>query len=573
MEFVGLDTETISGFCRLIGLSTKEHFIVKDESDLLLFMKFQNHMNFLAYNADYDAQALLKWLPKKELTYIMNGLEVHYKGITFLYYRRKFLRFNDNWLFDVYQFYQAGSLDNAAQKYLGKSKVKVATKIFTEKTIYQKNTIKYCITDATLCYELFMKMYKTLPKELLNTKPISTAYYSAKYFRKELTDNRVDRHTNIVGRQAYHGGLFIINTRGHFKNLYNYDIVSAYPYEICKLKGMKKFGIVRHAGYIPDAAYGFYHIRVDIKDKFIGPLIYKTKGLCLNPVGKYEGVVTKQEYEKVLQYGPEIICAYHIFPSNDTPFKARMEEVFYRKCNDDNRIVWKYLANSLYGKYAAKVRAYTDKTMAFDEKILDTIEKDGRSYYKIEDIEKSNFVYASVITANTRLRMYDNIYKYKEKIIAVQTDSLVSSVPLDLEVNPTKLGAWKLERWQEAYMIGSGVYFYKKDNVWYGKFRGFNFSGARVEEILEKLLKSDECYVDFDVLKRISIQESKRIHNEDMANIIVDTTRRLNINFDKKRLWLGKWKNGKDLECKRIKSVAVFLKEFPCYEVSNEVNF
>jgi hypothetical protein len=250
-----------------------------------------------------------------------------------------------------------------------------------------------------------------------------------------------------------------------------------------------------------------------------------------------------------------------------------MEEVFYRKCNDENRIVWKYLANSLYGKCAAKVRSYTDKTMAFDEKILDTIEKDGRSYYKIEDIEKSNFVYASVITANTRLRMYDNIYKYKEKIIAVQTDSLVSSVPLDLEVNPTKLGAWKLERWQEAYMIGSGVYFYKKDNVWYGKFRGFNFSGARVEEILEKLLKSDECYVDFDVLKRISIQESKRIHNEDMANIIVDTTRRLNINFDKKRLWLGKWKNGKDLECKRIKSVAVFLKEFPCYEPSNEVNF
>ena len=573
MEFVGLDTETISGFCRLIGLSTGEHYIIRNLDDLMLFINFCHRKNFLAYNADYDAQSILKWLPAKELDYIMKGIEVEYKGIKFLYYRRKFLKFGSNWLFDVYQFYQAGSLDAASQKYLGKSKIKVESKIFDEKTIYQKKTIDYCIKDAKLCYELFMKMYKTLPKELLETKPISTAYYSAKYFRKELVQSKVDLRTNLIGRSAYHGGLFIINTRGYFKDLYNYDIVSAYPYEICKLRGMHKFGIVRHNDYIPDAEYGFYRIRVDITDKYMGPLIYKYKGLCLNPVGKYEGIVTKAEYERVARYEPEIISAYHIFPASNTPFKERMEQVFYRKCNDENKIVWKYLANSLYGKCASRIRAYTDKELAFDETILDTLEKDGKYYYKVEDIEKSNFVYASVITANTRLRMYDNIMKYGDKIIAVQTDSLVSSVPLDLEVNPNKLGAWKLEKWDEAYMIGSGVYFYKKEGQWYGKFRGFNFSGARVEEILNRLLDSDKCYVDFDVLKRISIQESKRTHNEDMANIIVDATRRLNINFDKKRLWLGKWETGKELRTKVIPSVAVFLKDFPCIENLDKVNF
>lgn len=562
MNFVGLDTETISGKCRLIGLSTGEYFVVKCLADLILFIKTQHKQNFLAYNADYDAQALLVWLPKKELEYVMKGIEIEYERIKILYYKHKFLKFNDNWLFDVYQYYHAGTLDKAAEKFLGKRKNKVETKIFDEETIYDPKTIQYCITDATLAYELFIKMYQTLPKELKETKPISTAYYSAKYFRKELVANKIPFAVNMIARKAYHGGLFTINTRGHFYNLYNYDIVSAYPYEICRLKGMDHFNHVQYKGYISDATYGFYHVRVDIEDKYVGALIYKHKGLCLNPVGRYEGIITKNEYEKVKHFNHEIVAAYHVFTNNTTPFKDRMEKVFYRKCNDENKIVWKYLANSLYGKTAAAQKTYMDKDLELDDNLLNMIEKDGRYYYKVENIEKSNFVYASEITANTRLRMFDAINKYRDHIIAVQTDSLVSDIPLELEVNGNKLGAWKLDKWDEAYMIGSGVYFYRIGKEWHGKFRGFNFSGEKVETILERLLGSDKVYVDFDVLKRVSIQESMRIHNEDMANVIVNATRKLNINFDRKRIWLDKWNTGKELDTKVIKSLAIFLKDF-----------
>ena len=576
MNFIGLDTETINGYCRLIGLSNKESFNIYSLDDMILFLNQRNGENFLAYNADYDAQAILKWLPKKELHYIMLGLEVEYDGIKFLYYKKKFLKFNNNWLFDVYQYYHAGTLDVCAEKYLKRKKIKIESKIFTEKTIYLKKTINYCIGDATLAYDLFMKMYHTLPKELLEVKPISTAFYSAKYFKKELLSNRIDRKTNMIARCAYHGGRFEILTRGKFgtsstdftntkkkfDGLYNYDIVSAYPAEICKLRSMTKFSIVRHKDYIADAAYSLFHVKVEIPGKFVSPLVYKYKGLCLYPVGKYEGVITKKEFEHIKEYDPEIVSAYHIFTNAETPFKDRMEKVFYRKCNDENKIVWKYLANSLYGKTASATRKYSDRDLDFDVKILDTVEKDGKYYYKVEDIEKSNFVFASEITANVRLRMYDQIKKYGDKIIAVQTDSLVSSVPLDVEVNPTKLGAWSLQKWDEAYMIGSGVYFYRIDKVWYAKYRGFNFSGKKVEDILDAILGSDKLYIEFDVLKRISIQESKRTHNEDMANIIVNATRKLNINFDKKRIWLNKWNTGKELQTKQIPSLAIFLKDF-----------
>jgi len=111
-------------------------------------------------------------------------------------------------------------------------------------------------------------------------------------------------------------------------------------------------------------------------------------------------------------------------------------------------------------------------------------------------------------------------------------------------------------------MIGSGVYFYRIGKDWYAKYRGFNFSGKKVEDILSRILESDKLYIEFDILKRITIQESKRTHKEDMANIIVNAVRKLNINFDKKRIWLNTWKNGKELEYKKIKSIAIFLKEF-----------
>jgi hypothetical protein len=163
--------------------------------------------------------------------------------------------------------------------------------------------------------------------------------------------------------------------------------------------------------------------------------------------------------------------------------------------------------------------------------------------------------------------------KYQDNIIAVQTDSLVSSVPLEVEVNPTKLGAWSLQEWDEGWFIGSGIYFYRIGKNYFMKFRGFNMSGEKAEKVLSELLNSDKTSVSFDVLKRISIQEAKRTHNEELANIIIDAIRKININFDHKRIWLGKWDNGKEIETKNIQSLAIFLKDFAGLSNSKGLEF
>lgn len=555
MKFMGIDTETINGFCRLIGLSTGRHFFVKSYDDILYFIRCCNGINFLAFNADYDVQAFMKWLPKDVQRQLIKGVAVSYDGIIYEYIPKKYFRFDNNAVYDVHQYYGT-SLKKAADKYLDQSKLDVDAANITEENIYTAKVIDYCIQDARLVFQLFQTFHDLLPKELKEVKPLSTAFYSYKYFKKELVANRLTPSMNKLVREAYHGGRFEILQRTYAKNVKVYDITSAYPYEICKLRSMEGARYVRMAAYIQDATYGFYDIEVDITDKYVSPLVFKNKGLCLYPVGKFRVMVTKEEYETIKHYDHKILSAIHIYCKKEYPFKDRMEYVFRQKQTSKNPLAWKLIANSLYGKTCQSIKRYVTEALE-DEPILKSFTTpDGITYYQYADISNSNFVYASVITANTRLRMYQAIKQWPNDVMAVQTDSLISRNPLPLKVDD-QLGNWKLEEWDEAYLIGSGVYFYKMDGIWKAKFRGFNFQGTVVEDILDKLLNSEESFITFESLKRFSIQESERLHNEELANQIITVSKKLNINFDRKRVWMDKWNCGKEIATKAITSLAI----------------
>lgn len=555
MKFMGIDTETINGFCRLIGLSNGKYFFIRSYEDISNFFRLCSQLNLLAYNADYDVQAMMKWLPKEVQLQLVKGIPVSYDGIFYEYIPKKFFRFDNNAVYDVHQYYGT-SLKKASEKYLDRSKLDVDAANINEENIYTAKVIDYCIEDARLCFDLFSMFYGLLPPELKHVKPLSTAFYSYKYFKKELIANRLTPATNKLVKEAYHGGRFEILQRTYAKNVKVYDITSAYPYEICKLRSMVGARMVRMAIYIPDASYGFYDVEVDITDKFVSPLVLKNKGLCLYPVGKFRATITKEEYEAIKHFDHKIISAVHIYCKSEYPFKEKMEYVFHQKQTSKNPLVWKLIANSLYGKTCQSIRHYLSEVLE-DEPILKSYTApDGTSYYQYIDMGNSNFVYASVITANTRLRMYEAIKKWPNDILAVQTDSLISKRALPLPLTD-KLGDWKLEEWDEAYLIGSGVYFYKMDGVWKAKFRGFNFQGTVVEDILDKLLNSDETYISFESLKRFSIQEAARLHNEELSNQILTVTKKLNINFDRKRVWLGNWESGKEIRTKSISSLAI----------------
>jgi hypothetical protein len=94
-----------------------------------------------------------------------------------------------------------------------------------------------------------------------------------------------------------------------------------------------------------------------------------------------------------------------------------------------------------------------------------------------------------------------------------------------------------------------------------GKFRGFNVSEEKAKLILGTILNSKVPKIEFKTIKRFSIQESLRLHDEELSNMILEVSKSLNINFDKKRIWAKGWKSGQDIKGSNIKSLAIYRNE------------
>lgn len=559
MIYLGLDTETINGSCRLLCLSDGSVFKMKSIYDVKRFLKKWQGQDFIAFNADYDIQALIKYLPRNIIDLLLKGITAEYDGITMVYIPDKFFKFNDNVIYDCYQFYHMG-LDRAAKKYLGKGKGAVDAAQITEANIYTDKVIKYCIRDAKLVAELFSTFREALPDSVKDVPPLSNAYYSGKYFADELRSNRgIELRVNKQFRGAYHGARNEIFERGHYPDgLYYYDISGAYPYEIALLPSMKNPFVIDSKAYAPDADFSIYRVQAFIDNKFVSPVLMKTQTLSVYPGGFFDGLVTKPEYERIKDYPHKILAASHIGQrSKYCPFKSKIDELWALRKTVSNPMPVKIIMNSLYGKMASAVPKWQKSPGGMGACLDIEWARNGKIYYLVEDLFHSNFVYASHITAKVRCRMYDIVNEFPDDIVAVQTDSVMSKRPLPLRISD-RLGDWKVEKWDEAYVLGSGVYFFRIGDEWQGKFRGFDFPKDRLLSVMKALLSSEKTRIEFPSKRRVSLQESRRIKDDSLANIIMDATKKLDINFDKKRLWESCWLSGREIRTKRIKSIALF---------------
>ena len=566
-DFLGLDTETVLGYARLLCLSDGRIYRFNSLSDVIGFLSefFRNRKTyFFAWNADFDIQALLKWFPKRAQDLLLKGVEFVYnpdeRPFSVQYIKGKYFQFDGNYIFDALQYYGT-SLKVAAVKYLPEDEGKLGfdAAMISEENVFSQEVLEYCSRDALTCLKLFLKFWNALPEQLKAAKPISNAFYAYVYFRSELSRNKGKRDVNDYFRNAYHGGRFEIFERGYFRDLYVYDINSAYPFEISKLRGLDRCHYVNLASYIADAAYSVYKIKTKIEDKFVSPLLFNNKGLCCYPSGHYEGYITKGEYERIKDSEHTILEGFHVFANGEYPFAEKVAELYRKRKTSGFSLPFKIILNSLYGKTGqATVKYVKSSDLGEDMKIVDFVDSDGVTYVKCEDLSKSNFVYASEITARTRLRLYDLVARYRDSVVMVQTDSIISKNALPLELS-ADLGEWRLEKWDEAILVGSGIYFYRKGREWFDKFRGFNFKADRVQEIMRKVLRAKTSKVSFQTLKRFSIQEANRLHDDALGNQILEVTRRMDLNFDRKRVWLDKWERGSDIKKKRIKSLALFL--------------
>lgn len=562
-EFIGYDTETYKGVCKLIADSTGRHLYNPSFKDCLDFLWFKASYGCyrVFWNMDFDISAILKLSDDIDaVDSLIQGNKTVFHDYILFYLRPKFFQiakghktcsFTD--LFFMYK----KSLNDASKEFLNKEKIdyidgNMLNTNFEYWLANFKDIVDYCIRDckltADLGYFLLSELAKAeipIPRYFSSHASLSKQLFrlkcripSIKYIPLEILE---------LGIFTYYGGRFEILKRGYFDNLYYYDINSAYPDTIRSLPSLKYGQWIETTKPSKREIIGFYKVLLDIPKSYVSAFSIKHKGLLIFPHGIFYTWITWYELDLLRDYVKEVYAGFEYYPYANKeyyPFQEQIERLYElkaqnKKVNEVFYWIYKIVMNALYG--------------CFIERHKDT---DGLIYSGV----LFNSIYASVITARTRWKLLKDVHKKNWKyIVAFHTDSLISSKPLpELEIN-NELGAWSIEPFSgnSGVILATGIYQIGN----FMKNRGFSLKDYDYNwfTLLERNFDSDLIEIERTYVIKIA-EALRRWKSLENVNIFKKDTKKLNINSDKKRAWKRDFVNCLDVLNNNITSSTLGFK-------------
>ena len=387
-EVIGFDSETYDGKITLLTDSLENYVIPHNFNDSMEFLeknneRYKNSLNFF-FNLEYDTNALIKWLPEKNILELIEFGRTVYNGEdkfniekelineSFKYnndnlenlektvnnednllkekvlknadayyislLKQKYLKITNPkrrfriMFFDIAHFYQLGSLQKTYYKVFDRVYKKRITNRENgfDYTDINDNVIQYCIEDSKKCQELAYDFVKLCDSFVYVKHFFSPASLSKALLKKELNKyecNFVNSETQQYALNSYQGGRFETFKKGYFDKIFVYDINSAYP-SIYENLAIPNGLHITNSKYEKNSLYSYFKCNLNLKsDEIISPLKYflTKKNLLIYPLGKIKEVyLTKKEYEFLLKYDIDIdiIKAKHIINDNPIyPFK------------------------------------------------------------------------------------------------------------------------------------------------------------------------------------------------------------------------------------------------------------
>jgi len=557
-QHTGLDTETFDGYVKLITDNTGRYKMVEDIDDIIYFLThshFRSKFNWF-FNIRFDFESIVKYLEIEELQELYANGELHYHHWDIHYIAGKYFSIIDG-ANHSYRFYDLNnflstSLNNASNKYLKEGKltdIVDSSRLNTDIEYWkenEENIIKYCIQDSALTQRLAVWFFNLLENSLqfLPNAPYSKGSFAQEYFLHKCyipTINGIDREVLRYAYNSYSGGRFEILKRGKFDHVYTYDIKSAYPSVMANLIDVNNGKWYYTTEYQDNAYYGYYHCKVEFYHSLISPFMVKEGSLNIYPNGKYEQWLTQKEIEFILSHFNnveiEVIDGwYFIENSVNYPLKEEIEKLYEWKNtekDDDIKYVVKIVLNSLYGKFIQTVGGNT-----------------GRVF---------NPIWATEITANTRLQLLELALQNINSVIGMSTDSVHSEIPLTYN-DTGKLGAWDLDFEGEGIFVMSDVYALWNEKKTKNRFRGFRLYEEinrddyeiapkdKITSLLDILQDMpDSSVYNYVVNRPIHLGEilahTKTKTKADM-NVWSSIDKSIKLNGDKKRVWSNDFKNG-----------------------------
>jgi len=590
-KIFALDTETLHGYCKLLA-DSKGNYVISDieqesNSDIDMFLnfltahRFRSAHNFF-FNLNYDVNAIIKYLPKENLEQLYDNTQTTYNDIDIFFIPKKLLSLskgkNVYKYYDVAQFYKT-SLEKASKKYLGLEKyieMLSREKIGTSRDYWRKryySIIRYCINDCKLTAQLGELLYKTLVDNV-GLKPnafISKASITKEFMRKTIdypNINDIPRNALKYAFYSYGGGRFEVFEKGFVGDCVLYDINSAYPDTMRNLLDVTKGKWERVNCMHENADYGFYLAEVYVKYNRISPIGYKTEGIVTYPIAKFSMYITKDEllaYEKFIDY--EIICGWEFFADEYVyPFRDYIMKLYkWKNTLDDKDFAYdcsKILMNGGYG-------------LTWEKKISKLINPrtcTKKEWEIFKDCEKIsilagklfNPVYATMITAKTRINLFKTCIPFFKDTVAFATDSVLFKNGVEIPISK-ELGDWDLVMNDKTVVLKGGIYKIG-DKI---KNRGIKSMGyvntpfGKYGTIFDYIQKQPQLTEYKIISKRpltfVEVLLHHLKHNIEDINVFTEMEYTIDLNKDHKRIWNDTFENGSQLFEKSIDSLPLIL--------------
>lgn len=361
------DTETIHGKAFLIASSECVQDVNSFDDCMEFIFRHSPNLCF-AYNMDYDASAILKFLPPRDVDKIYLHTTLNVNGFRLVYIPAKIFRIVGHSrileIFDLMQFYNM-SLDNAAQKYLGEGKDDIPLEVKSNLGIYyplpewRTKVRNYCLRDARLTKRLAENFLSMLEQAGVSARKFySTGYLAGKFLNRVNLGSLPEEHNQFV-YQSYFGGRNECTQRGMIDRCFVYDIKSAYPSVIRTLKGLHNADFHIWKRPSKKADYSIMKMKIWLKPgRYIYPLPWKekSKGYIFYPCirGK-EITITKPEWDVLEKHdlidkvtGMETL---NVYCREDYPFSFVNELFAERQKSPAHNYIYKIILNSIYGKF------------------------------------------------------------------------------------------------------------------------------------------------------------------------------------------------------------------------------
>lgn len=567
-HFIAIDTETYNENGNIICMcnSENEKILLRNNNDAPIitineYFKYLtschqdlNNSVFVCWNLKFDASIILKSLPEDLLQILDNEGEVKYENLKIKYIPKKCLTIADHRrktarIFDAMQFY-ISSLDEASETYIGKNK-KYEGKYQNKKfpNYIEDNEmnliVEYCRLDCNLTAQLmnlwvekFYDSFKFYPKQYYSVGAIAVTYVKTQI--KEMpVFKEAPYEVQEMAYSAYYGGHFEIYSRGKHEKVFHYDINSAYPYAMVKMPDFLNGTWIQIRSLADFMKHrknvGFYKIHTIVKEERVSPFLFRdSENLIRCPSGEFITHLTSIELDVALEhYNVEIkfIEGYCFIPTahQDKSFGNLVESMYQTRLEQIDplqKTVYKYLINSLYGKFAQS----RPKPRGLFSPIC-----------------------CSYITGFCRAQLLDAIKNNKKDVIMLATDGIFSTKPLDVDTSGKKvLGHWESEYHPLFYLVMAGIYSYNtKDNpVLESKSRGFGLTTYNPEtgekdkfDFLDAKIYFENGEFIFKILtlRPLSIKHSliQNAVNSSQIGRMQEFPKEINLNGDKKRVWIS----------------------------------